>query len=299
MTVRKIILSCLIFILFLSASAYSKDRVAVLDFEAKEIELSDALSISDLFRSDLVATNLFTVLERSNMETVLSEHELQMSGIINNTSAVEIGELLSVDYLFLGNLSKFGNKYILVIDKINVETGEIEQSVKKTSVNIDSFFELSAEAAMEMSGSTEASPAAKDGFLPYKAETLTQMFTNINLFQLSSLEIETKRMQATDVPLRRGLYDESKKEDALLNAGLNLISFGIAGSFIQGFDEYAWTCVGTTGLVAAAWILTPNNTILKTSTGILFLASWLVSLGIPFYYESEYNKNLEEKLLVF
>ena len=162
MTIKKIIFILLVLSLIIVLPAFSKERVAVLDFEAKEVSEDDANAIADLFRSDLVATGQFIVLERGNMQSILDEHELSLKGITNEATASEIGELLAVNYLFLGNLSKFGNKYLLVIDKINVETGEIENSVKKSALNIDSFLDLTAEAAAELSGSeiTDSSKGA-------------------------------------------------------------------------------------------------------------------------------------------
>ena len=301
MSIKRIIFIILILAAFVSAPAFSKDRVAVLDFEAKDVGESDALAIADLFRSDLVATGNFIVLERGNMQSILNEHQLQMTGITNDASASEIGELLAVNYLFLGNLSKFGNKFIMVIDKINVKTGEIENSVKKTAVNLDAFLELSAEAAEQLTGSEiiSSGEAASNG--TYDAVSLTELVSTIGFFNLvnfKTLDIDTVKMQATDLGMRKGVLKEFELDNAILAAIVNAVTFGIGGNFMQGFNELAWTSVGTTAAFAASLFLT-NNLGLQIATGLLYTATYVTGYISPFMYEADYNQYLKDTLLVY
>lgn len=300
MSVKRIILMILTVTLISTAPVFSKERVAVLDFEAKDVEESDALAIADLFRSDLVGTGKFIVLERGNMQSILNEHELTMKGLTNEASASEIGELLAVNYLFLGNLSKFGNKFIMVIDKINVETGEIEYSVKKNAVNIDAFLELSSEAAEELTGSeiiTEAEEA-KQGL--YTAETLTEYVSSIgffNLLNLKTLDINTPIMQATDLGIRREIYNEYALDNSVIALLVNAVTFGIGGNFMQGFNELGWASVGTTGLLGIS--ILSGKTVPIVISALLYSATYISGIISPFLYEAEYNQYLKDTLLVY
>ena len=298
MTVKRLLLVVSVFAVFISAPLFSKERVAVLDFSAKDVAESDALAVADLFRSDLVAAGNYTVLERGNMRAILSEHELQMKGLVNESSASEIGELLAVNYLFNGNLSKFGNNFILVIDKISVQTGEIEKSVKKTAVNINAFLDLSAEAAAELSGDTSSLPEETDSI--YTAETLTQLMNQItifNLFELSQLEINQKEMQTTDLALRRSIYDDFALSNSTLCMIVNAVTFGIGGNFMQGFDEYGYLSIATTAGLGLS--ILSGSTPAIVITGILYAASYIGSYVVPFMYEAEYNQYLKDSLLVY
>ena len=52
-----------------------------------------------------VRTNIYEVIERSRLDQVLKEQNLQVSGVIDDNQAVEIGQLLGLDALVLGSLS--------------------------------------------------------------------------------------------------------------------------------------------------------------------------------------------------
>ncbi len=300
MTIKKMIIILIVLIFVVSLPAFSRERVAVLDFEAKDVQESDALAIADFFRSDLVAAGQFIVLERGNMQSILNEHELTMKGLTNEASASEIGELLSVNYLFLGNLSKFGNKYILVIDKINVQTGEIEKSVKKTGVNIDTFLNLSAEAAAELSGDGSII-LANDDEGAYDAETLTQLISEIGfatLLDFKEIEIDTPAMQITDQVLRRELYNDNALDNSIIAMLVNAVTFGIGGNFMQGFNELGFLSIGTTAAFILSIALTDSIPLIA-GTGLLYTATYAGGILAPFWYETSYNQYLKDTLLVY
>ena len=199
---------------------------------------------------------------------------------VSEASASEIGELLAVNYLFLGNLSKFGNKFIMVIDKINVETGEIVKSIKKNAVNMDAFLELSAEAAVEMSGEN-AENIALPGEDLYEASTITELVSEVGIFHLfgmRDLEINEIKMQATDQAMRREIYTEYEKDNALVCMLVNAVTLGIAGNFMQGFNEYGYVTIATTGLFILSLAVSPTPAPMVV-TGLLWAASYAGSWG--------------------
>jgi tetratricopeptide (TPR) repeat protein len=87
------------------------------------------------------------VLDRTNIEEILAAHELNLSGIVNESTAAEAGELLGVKYLIGGTvleastekgeikrLKKWGHEQ-LKKEVVNPESGEkeIETSYKKVA----------------------------------------------------------------------------------------------------------------------------------------------------------------------
>ncbi len=107
-------------------------RVAVLDFVGKGISEKDASAVADFFRTDLVNTGRFTVLDRGNMNEILKEQEFQATACTDTACAVEIGKFLSMEYMFSGTVTKFGNKYVVSASMIGVETGQIMSSKRET-----------------------------------------------------------------------------------------------------------------------------------------------------------------------
>ena len=52
-----------------------------------------------------VRTNIFEIVERNQLDKILKEQNIQISGFIDDEKAVEIGKLLGIDAIILGSLS--------------------------------------------------------------------------------------------------------------------------------------------------------------------------------------------------
>lgn len=80
--------------------------------------------------AELVKTKAFTVLDRGQMEYILKEQGFQQGGACNSSECqVQMGQLLGVEYIVAGSLVRFGRKYALRADYIDVGTGKVTQSV--------------------------------------------------------------------------------------------------------------------------------------------------------------------------
>ncbi|MBN1498984.1 MAG: hypothetical protein JW982_02425 [Spirochaetes bacterium] len=90
--------------------------------------------VSDALTNELIKIPNWTLVERSQLQKVLGEKELDMSGM-TTSDAAQIGQLLKTDYIITGNIATYNYKRqlgIVPITKINftlriinVSTGEI------------------------------------------------------------------------------------------------------------------------------------------------------------------------------
>lgn len=114
-----------------------KKRVGVLSFEARSVPTSEAAIVSDIFRNELVATEVVEVLDRNNMENILKEQAFQQSGCTDSSCAVQIGKMLNMEAMIYGLLMKAGNNYYISIEMIDVESSQILKSAREqfTSMN--------------------------------------------------------------------------------------------------------------------------------------------------------------------
>ena len=139
----------LIFINFILAAsitmAEEKMRIAIIDLQAKEVPNIIAVGVSNMIRSDLVDTGLFTVVERQQMSEILKEQEFQMTGCTDNKCAVEVGKLLSARKMVMGDITKIGGAYIITIRVVDVEKGVAEFSSKEKAAS-DSDLDKTASA---------------------------------------------------------------------------------------------------------------------------------------------------------
>jgi curli biogenesis system outer membrane secretion channel CsgG len=119
------------------APGVKKLNVAIADLRAENVSSGDAAVMADLMRSELVKTGSFNVIEKQNMEKVLSEHAFQQTGCTTEECAVKLGKLLNVQRMAVGSFGKLLDSYFLNIRVVNVETGEVifGDSVEGTTVS--------------------------------------------------------------------------------------------------------------------------------------------------------------------
>jgi TolB-like protein len=119
------------FVLVVSWAAWSQTQkltVAVSDLLPQGLDNSSANIITDRLRNELFNSGNFTVLERGQMEQVLKEQGFQQSGCTSDACAVEIGQLLGVQYLIVGSIGKIGQTYTINVRLIDVTSGKITQT---------------------------------------------------------------------------------------------------------------------------------------------------------------------------
>ncbi|WP_020527983.1 CsgG/HfaB family protein [Flexithrix dorotheae] len=94
-----------------------KKRVAVFVFEDKTDKgwrwwnnKSVGEGMSDMLTTELVKSEEFIVIERAELDEILAEQKLGLSGAVTEQSAAEIGKLLGVELAVVGAVTEFGYK---------------------------------------------------------------------------------------------------------------------------------------------------------------------------------------------
>lgn len=106
-----------------------KINIALLKFEGRGIDNTEASIISDRLRVELRQTNKFNMIEREMMAKILEEQSFQLGGCTESECMVEVGQLLSVEKMVGGSISKIGNLYVIEARIIDVESGKIDENV--------------------------------------------------------------------------------------------------------------------------------------------------------------------------
>ncbi|MFH1824035.1 MAG: CsgG/HfaB family protein [Candidatus Firestonebacteria bacterium] len=129
-----------------------KEKIAVATFDAKVVSAAEAEIVANFLRSDMVNTQKFTVLDRTNMDKILNEQKFQMSGCTNMECAVEVGRILNVRKMVVGTLSKLGTFYYLEVSVVDVETSAIVFSLREKCKDLDEIEALTKKVAGQLSG---------------------------------------------------------------------------------------------------------------------------------------------------
>jgi len=136
----KIILLTTILALNLNGSlnAQTQITVAVIPFEGKGVSSQEASALSDRLAVELFLTGSLRVLERGKMDEILLEQDFQLSGCATDECLVEVGQILGVEQIITGSISKIGNTFSVVAQLISVETSELQKvAIFDTEGSID------------------------------------------------------------------------------------------------------------------------------------------------------------------
>jgi len=68
---------------------------------------------------------LFTLVERRNLQQILDELKLSLTGVIDEDSSVEIGKFLGAQWIITGDVHPQGDELHIFLKLMRVETGEI------------------------------------------------------------------------------------------------------------------------------------------------------------------------------
>lgn len=114
---KKILVSFLVVVVICIGtytSEAAKKKVAVLDFEYGTIrdrwwpgDWDIGKGISDMLVTQIVKDGTFSVIERRKLEAVISEQKLGASGLVDASTAAEIGRILGVKYVIMGSITQF------------------------------------------------------------------------------------------------------------------------------------------------------------------------------------------------
>jgi curli biogenesis system outer membrane secretion channel CsgG len=120
-------------------SGVKKKNVAVFDFEIQGVSKAEGKGVSDMFETKLVESDAFTVLQRENMDIILNEQSHEVKGCTSSKCAIEIGKMLNIDYIIMGNFFKINVQYFINIKLVSVETGEIVESFNSHAFYIENL----------------------------------------------------------------------------------------------------------------------------------------------------------------
>lgn len=109
-----------------------KLKIAVLPFQFKSMTDGQDTVVSqvgnivcDMLTTSMVQTNCFMVVERQQLDKVLTEQDFEMGEAIEQSTAVKVGELIGVDAIVVGTLTQLGSQTEIDGRLVNIQSGQI------------------------------------------------------------------------------------------------------------------------------------------------------------------------------
>jgi curli biogenesis system outer membrane secretion channel CsgG len=106
---------------------HGKTKIAVIDFtdlDGKPVEMGKY--IAEQMNIDFVLTNRsFSVLDRANLKSILDEHKLTSTGLVDPDTAKKLGQFAGVDALIMGTVITKGQNINITAKIVTTDTAEI------------------------------------------------------------------------------------------------------------------------------------------------------------------------------
>jgi len=162
--------------------------VAILDFEARNVDQAAASTLSDRLATELGNTGAIILVERKQLEKIMEEQGLQQSGCVSDECVAQVGELLGVQFMVSGSINLLGKTYTVDIKMFSVETGANTKTINKTHEGkIDELIPIMESIAWELVGLEKKGKITETvaildfegrGISAQEAGTLTDRFTS-------------------------------------------------------------------------------------------------------------------------
>lgn len=124
-----------------SITQSGKKTVAVVDFS----DLGGNINELGRFFAEELSIQIsktsrnFVLIDRTHLKTLLSEHKLSMSGLVDPTTVKKLGQLIGVDAIITGTVTPLGNRYRISCKIISTDTAKI---IAAESTNITKSNEM-------------------------------------------------------------------------------------------------------------------------------------------------------------
>lgn len=116
----------------------NKETLAILSISSKAIT-ADAVTLRNILQLEVEKTNVYSVMDKYDIQDILSKSDEEFKDCYGKTCLVEVGKILKVDNMLTGNIERFGEKIIITLRLINVQT---ESTVK---VQVGEYINLQEE----------------------------------------------------------------------------------------------------------------------------------------------------------
>ncbi|MDR2583409.1 MAG: leucine-rich repeat protein [Fibromonadaceae bacterium] len=167
---KQIVFLLLFFMLAVPCKAQMK--LAVLEPEGKGFSEDEQWMLSltqSSIAGDFNKYSTITIIDRQNLEAIMSEWKHSLSGMTSDEDAIKIGNLANASHILTGRITKTPNAFMLELAITDAETGKRRASYPPKAVTLSSLENLSA--------IKEAS-----------ADLLTQLGVNLTKSQLAELK---------------------------------------------------------------------------------------------------------------
>jgi TolB-like protein len=119
-------------------------RITVADFTDLQGQVTELgrFVAEELSTSLVMAKAKFGVIDRANLRTILAEHKLSMSGLVNPDTAKKLGQIAGVDGIVTGTITPLGESVKVSVKVIATDTATIIAAARSEMAKTRAIEEL-------------------------------------------------------------------------------------------------------------------------------------------------------------
>ena len=201
-----------------AAEVDTATTVSIFGFEGIMTPSGLAESLQEHLESCLLSHEGYEVLSRNDMDKILKENSMQLSGLCREQGClVETGTILGVEKLVTGTVSRVGATYNIVLKLIDVDRAILESSAsRRYAGRVDSLFRVGEDALKQLlpshpqnvlSADTAAAPADSSVFSRQPPSGFRKNHDNV--FPTQTEHVNRKEVRTTATTTREQI-DESE-----------------------------------------------------------------------------------------
>ncbi|MDQ7838693.1 MAG: FlgO family outer membrane protein [Thermodesulfobacteriota bacterium] len=168
-----------------SISKSGKKTIAVVDFT----DLQGNVTELGRFLAEELSVDLttvaqgFEVIDRTHLKTILAEHKLSISGLIDPNTVKKLGQIAEVDAIITGSITPFGDSIRATVKVIATDTAKMIGAAKGDIDKTKAIEELLARgietgqplSVAAQSNGSSSSKSARDGNRPFFESTVLRI----------------------------------------------------------------------------------------------------------------------------
>jgi hypothetical protein len=179
-------------LILLAPLARSADilTVAVFDFESRDEAVRDVgPKIATLVNANLSAEPQIITVERAELEKVLGEQELGLSGTVSPETAAKVGHLTGAKVLVTGRAFKADKELVVVAKIIGTETSRVYGELVKGQLGTP-ITDLASELAKKVAATVSAKSETLLAKVESREERIARLKKLLNGIKLPSVSVK-------------------------------------------------------------------------------------------------------------
>jgi curli biogenesis system outer membrane secretion channel CsgG len=124
--------------------------------EENGIEIGN--TVAEMLTTALIQTNRFQILERSQLDKILQEHALGLSGALDEETAIDVGHLIGVDAIVVGSAGKLKSQIELDARIVNALDGKAHVAANASAFDESQLRNAANELARKLALNAEKIP---------------------------------------------------------------------------------------------------------------------------------------------